>query len=363
MPLKKTPFFDQHKKHNARMTDFGGWLMPVQYTRIQDEHCAVRRSVGLFDVSHMGNILITGKDAERFADYLVSNSVAGKKPYKVIYSPMLNERGGIVDDLLVYKYNRDKMMLVVNASNIQKDLHWIKSQSFKKMFFDVKIQDLSEETAILALQGPNSTRILERMVRKKNELRGLRYYTFYDDTINGLPVTVSRTGYTGEVGYEIYLQSRHADQFWHLLLREGKSFGLTLCGLGARDSLRLEKCYSLYGNDINETTTPLEADLKWTVNFRKDFIGKSAIEGQVPARKIAAFEMLVSRIPRHDYKIFSADDREVGRVTSGGISFTLKKNIGMGYVETSLAKPGTPVKIDIRGEKFNARIVQPPFVK
>jgi len=363
MSLKKTPFFELHKKHNAKMVDFGGWLMPVQYTHIQDEHLAVRRSVGLFDVSHMGNIFITGKDAEKFSDYLVSNTIAGKKPYKIIYSPMLNEHGGIVDDLLVYKYNRDKMMFVVNASNIQKDLHWIKSQSFTKMFFDVKIQDLSEETAILALQGPNSSKILDRLVRKKNELRGLSYYSFYDDAISGLPVTISRTGYTGEIGYEIYLNPRHAEQLWHLLMREGKGFGIALCGLGARDSLRLEKCYSLYGNDINDTTTPIEADLKWTVNFRKDFIGKHAIDGKLPAKKLVPFEMLDNRIPRHDCKIFAPDGRETGRVTSGGISFTLRKNIGMGYVETALARPGTLIKVEIRGEQFNARIVQPPFVK
>jgi len=363
MTLKKTPFYEMHKKHNAKMTDFGGWLMPVQYTHIQDEHLAVRRSVGLFDVSHMGNLLITGKDAEKFSDYLVCNAVAGKKPYKIIYSPMLNEHGGIVDDLLVYKYNRDKMMLVVNASNIQKDLQWIKSQSFKKMFFDVKIQDLSEETGILALQGPNSTKILERLVRKKNELRGLSYYSFYDDTINGLPVTISRTGYTGEVGFEIYLNPRHCEQFWHLLMREGKGFGMALCGLGARDSLRLEKCFSLYGNDINDTTTPIEADLKWTVSFRKDFVGKASINGQVPQRKLVAFEMLDNRIPRHDYKLLATDGREIGKVTSGGISYTLRKNIGMGYVETAIARPGNLIKVDIRGEQCSARIVQPPFVK
>lgn len=361
--LKKTPFFDLHKKHDAKIVDFGGWLLPVQYTKIQDEHLAVRKSVGLFDASHMGEFLITGKDSEKFVDYILANSLFNRKPYKAVYSPMLNDKGGFVDDLIAYKYNRDKIMLVVNASNTEKDLHWIKSKTSSKVFFDVKIQDLSEETALLALQGPASFRMMERLVRRKNELKALSSFSFYEDNFNNIPLIISRTGYTGEFGYELYFNRKHAVQVWNMLLEEGKQHNLALCGLGARDSLRLEKCMLLYGQDMNETVNPLEADIRWAVNFRKDFVGKDALP-QEPTRKLVAFEMVDARIPRHDYPIFSEDGQTtLGKVTSGGVSFSTGKNIGMGYVPKENATVGAAIKIQIREQMYAARIVAKPFVK
>lgn len=360
--LKKTPFYELHQKHNAKIVDFGGWLLPVQYTKIPDEHLAVRKSVGLFDASHMGEFMVTGKDAERFVDYILANSVFNKKPYKAIYSPLLNDKGGFVDDLIAYKFNRDKIMLVVNASNVDKDLFWVKSKTSSKVFFDVKIQDMSEETALLALQGPNSIKIMDKLVRRRNELRALQPFSFYEDNLGNIPTLISRTGYTGEFGYELYFNRKHATQMWNMLLEEGRPYNLALCGLGARDSLRLEKCYSLYGQDISETVTPYEADLRWAVNTRKEFVGKDNLVE--PERKLVAFEMIDPRIPRHDYAIFSEDgQKELGKVTSGGVSFTLNKNIGMGFVPKEMAVAGNIIKIQIRDQMFTAKIVAKPFVK
>ncbi len=360
--LKKTPFYDLHVKHNAKIVDFGGWLLPVQYTKIQEEHLAVRKSVGLFDASHMGEFLITGKDSERFVDYILANSMFNRKPYKAVYSPMLNDKGGFVDDLIAYKYNRDKIMLVVNASNIDKDLHWVKSKTSSKIFYDVKIQDMSEETALLALQGPASLKMMERLVRRKNDLRNLQSFSFYEDNFGNIPLLISRTGYTGEFGYELYFNRKHANQVWNMLLDEGKQHNMALCGLGARDSLRLEKCMLLYGQDMNETITPLEADIRWAVNLKKDFIGKDALM-QEPEKKLIAFEMVDARIPRHDYKIFSEDGQtEIGRVTSGGVSFSTGKNIGMGYVPKEKAVVGSLIKIQIREQMYVAKVVVKPFV-
>jgi aminomethyltransferase len=361
---QKTPFFDQHKKNNAKIVDFGGWLLPVQYTRIQDEHQAVRQRAGLFDASHMGEFLVTGRDAEKFVDYILTNTVLNKKPYKAIYSPMLNEKGGFVDDLILYKYNRDKLMLVVNASNIEKDLRWIKSRTSSHVFFDAKIQDLSEETCLLAVQGPASQRILERLVRHSGELRQLQPFSFYEDNITNVQVIVARSGYTGELGYELYFNRQFAVKIWNFISEEGRRHGMAYCGLGARDSLRLEKCYLLYGNDMGETVTPFEADVRWTVNLKKEFVGKDSLMKQPVTRKLTAFEMLEDRIPRHEYPIFAEDGTtELGKVTSGGVSFTLKKNIGMGYVPLDYTQPGKIIKIKIREQMVPAKVVEKPFVK
>jgi aminomethyltransferase len=363
MSLKTTPFYELHKRHNARMVPFGRWLMPLQYTHIRDEHLAVRKKAGLFDASHMGNILVTGKDAEKFSDRLLTNQIAGRKPFRAVYGMFCNERGGVIDDLIVYKYNRDKLMFVVNAGCADKDLHWMKHQSFSSTFYDVKIQDLSEETCILAVQGPESPKILEKPLRKKGEFRNLQRFSFYDDTFSSVPITVARTGYTGENGYELYFNRKHARQVWDILMKEGRPFGLTLCGLGARDSLRLEKCYPLYGNELSETVTPLEADLKWAVSFRKDFIGRKALEGvKSTERRLVAFTMLEDRVPRHGYPILSQEEKEIGTVSSGGISFSLGKNIGMGFVPAAYARWDLPVKILIRDKAVPAKIIKPPFV-
>jgi len=362
MSLKQTPFFEMHEKNNARIIDFGKWLMPLQYTHIRDEHIAVRNKVGLFDVSHMGNILVTGKDAEKFADRIFTNQISSLKPGKAIYGFFCNEQGGIIDDLIVYKYNRDKLFFVVNATTTEKDLNWMKYNSFNNIFYDIKIQDLSEDTCILAVQGPLSKPLLERIVRKKNDFYNLQRFSFFEDTISSSPVMIARTGYTGENGYELFFDKKYARHIWNILIKEGKSFGLTLCGLGARDSLRLEKCYPLYGNELSETITPLEANLKWAVSYRKDFIGKDAIEKKPVQKTLVAFVMVDNRIPRHGYPILSEDGKEIGYVTSGGISYSIEKNVGMGYVPLSYSKWGTVLKILIKDKTFSAKVVKPPFV-
>jgi len=355
---KKTPLYDFHIEHNAKVIDFGGWLMPVQYTHIKNEHLAVRSQVGLFDASHMGEFLITGKQALIFVDYLVTNAIADKKNGKTIYSPLCNDQGGFIDDLLVYKFSPTKIMLVVNASNIEKDWNWVKQKSEP---FDVTLEDQSADTVLLALQGPKSADFLSTLVKQPEILKSLEYYSFYEEKILDISLLISRTGYTGELGFELYFHKKHTQMMLNEIMALADSYNMTLCGLGARDSLRLEKGYLLYGNDMNETITPIEADVAWTVKWNKDFIGKEALQNLKPSKKLIGFEMLENRIPRHGYKIFSKGNL-IGEVTSGGISFSLGKNIGMGYVQLPYAELETPIQIEIRDKKFSAKVVKKTFV-
>ena len=356
---KKTPFYNFHIEQKAKMVDFGGWLMPVQYSHIKKEHLAVRSQVGLFDASHMGEFLITGQQALDFVDYLVTNSIADKKDGKTIYSPLCNEQGGFIDDLLVYKFNSSKIRLVVNASNIEKDWNWINKQA---QSYDVTLENQSSDTALLALQGPKSADLLSNLVEKAEILKSLEYYSFYEDKLSNIPLLISRTGYTGELGFELYFHKKYSQTILNELMALADSYNLTLCGLGARDSLRLEKGYLLYGNDMNETITPIEADVAWTVKWDKDFIGKKVLQNLTFSKKLIGFEMLDNRIPRHGYKIFSKGDL-IGEVTSGGISFSLEKNIGMGYVQRPYAELETPIQIEIRDKKFSAKVVKKTFVR
>lgn len=366
MALKTTPFHDLHKRHNARMEVYGRWILPLRYGRIRDEHQAVRTKAGLFDISCLGKILVTGRDAERLAERVFTNRISHLRPMRAVYGCFCNERGGVVDDLIVFRYNRDKILFTVNANCLEKDLRWVKRHSFASVFYDVRIQDLTEELGALAVQGPESGRILERLVRKKGDFRGLRRFAFYEDTVANAPVTVSRTGYTGELGYELFFNRKHARQVWEALWKEGRPAGLTLCGWAARDTLRLEKGYPLYGQDLKETVTPWEANLKRFVSFRKDFVGRTALESAKDMeRSMVRLVTIVvdgGRIPRSGYAVLSKEGEEVGRVTSGGVSFTTGKNIGLALVRASYSRWETPVLVRMGQATVAGKVVRTPFL-
>ncbi len=357
VPLS-TPFIDDHKTAGAKLVDFAGWLMPIQYKGILEEHQRVRTNVGLFDVSHMGEISVTGPDAEKFLDHLLPCDIRGMDVGKVVYTPMCLPSGGIVDDLLVYKRAND-YLLVVNASNATKDFEWIRSQASG----DVAVENESPVWAQLAVQGPKAEAVFRGHV--SDEALTLPYYRFTELDLWAVPSIFSRTGYTGEDGFEIYFHPQHAKWMWEKILAVGAPFGIGPVGLGARDTLRLEVNYCLYGNDIDATTSPLEAGLQWTVRLEKgDFIGRDALLQQKAEglrRRLVAFEMITERsIPRHGSELASGASK-VGEVTSGTHSPTLKKGIGMGYVATEHSKIGTALTLRQRGTEAAAQIVKKPF--
>ncbi len=358
--MKRTPFYNYHKQLGARLVEFGGYEMPISYGSIIEEHLAVRQRAGLFDVSHMGEFVIHGSQAAEFVQYATINDINKLKPGQVQYSAMCLENGGIVDDLLVYRFD-NHFMLVVNAANIEKDYAHLRRIAES---FEVHVENRSVETALLALQGPKSKQILQSLVGAV--LDGLPYYHFAEAEINGNPVIISRTGYTGELGYEIYHDPDCAPWLWESLMEAGQTRGMVPAGLGARDTLRLEMKYCLYGNDIDETTTPLEARLGWITSLEKGpFVGREALERQKaerPKRYLVAFEMLSGGIPRHGYDIFK-DGERVGQVTSGGQSPVLRRGIGMAYVAVPHHKIGTKLEINIRGKHYQAEIIKPPFIK
>lgn len=357
--MKRTPFYDKHVALGAKLVDFAGFEMPVQYQSMVAEHQAVRETAGLFDVSHMGEFIVTGSQMVDFVDYATVNDVQGMSVGQAQYSAMCRENGGIVDDLLIYRF-ADKIMLVVNASNIEKD--WQHLQSLLKPF-DAKMENVSDEMALLALQGPNSRDILQQLTDTK--LTDIEFYHFTEGFVDQNPMIIARTGYTGELGFELYHSPEFSDSLWDALMQAGESYGLKAAGLGARDSLRLEMKYCLYGNDIDETTTPLDARLGWITQMNKpSFHGKAALEKQNAdglKRALIAFEMEERAIPRHGYDIFVGEEK-IGVVTSGGHSPILGKGIGMGYVNFPWQKTGTLITIDIRGRKVPAKIIKPPFV-
>lgn len=343
------------------MVPFAGYNMPVQYGGINVEHDTVRKAVGVFDVSHMGEFILKGEGALNLIQKVTSNDASKLYDGKVQYSCLPNENGGIVDDLLVYRIDEKTYMLVVNASNIEKDWDWIS----KYNTFGVEMKNISDKTSLLAVQGPKAAEALQSLTNI--DLPAMEYYTFKKGKFAGVDnVLVSATGYTGAGGFEIYFENSQAEHIWNAIFEAGKPFGIQPIGLGARDTLRLEMGFCLYGNDINDYTSPLEAGLGWVTKFSKDFVNSAALKQQKEqgiTRKLVGFEMIDRGIPRHDYPILDIDGNTIGNVTSGTQSPSLQKAIGMGYVHIDHAKEDTEIFIGIRDNKIKAKVVKPPFYK
>lgn len=343
------------------MVPFAGYNMPVQYTGVNEEHNTVRTSVGVFDVSHMGEFILKGKQAIDLLQKVTSNDVSALTPGKVQYSCLPNEQGGIVDDLLVYKIDEETYMAVVNASNIEKDWNWIS----KHNTFGVEMKNISDQTSLLAVQGPKAEATLQK--HTDIDLSSIPYYTFKKGKFNGIDnVLISNTGYTGAGGFEIYFENEVAEKMWNGIFEAGKEFGIKPIGLGARDTLRLEMGFCLYGNDIDDTTSPIEAGLGWITKFNKAFINSSQLLEQKEkgvGRKLVGFEMIDRGIPRHDYEIRDAEGKTIGKVTSGTQSPSLQKAIGMGYVDQAYAKPDSEIYVNIRDKAIKAKVVRIPFFK
>ena len=361
-PLKKTPLNARHRASGAKMVPFGGWDMPVEYSGLSNEHAAVRTRAGLFDVSHMGEIEIAGKDALDAVQRLSSNDASKLAVGQAQYSGLLTPQGTFVDDLLVYRLGASHFLLVVNAGNIAKDYAWMAEQI--KGVGDAVAVDSSSRYALIAVQGPEALNVLQPLTGV--DLAGMKYYWFGHGEIANVRGTISRTGYTGEDGFEIFVPPAQADKVWLALLESGASVDVIPCGLGARDTLRLEAGMRLHGNDIDETTTAVEADLNWIVGWKKDdFIGAAALRTQKasgPARKIVGFEMLERGIGRHGYDAYIGADK-AGIVTSGTQTPHLKKSIGMAYLPIAHTATDTEFDIDIRGRRTRARVVPMPFYK
>jgi aminomethyltransferase len=357
----KTPLYEKHVSLGAKIVEFVGFLMPVQYTGIIDEHLTVRENAGIFDLSHMGEIYVSGKGAPAALNNLVTNDVEKLKIGKALYTPICTPEGGIVDDVLVYRDADEKYMLVVNASNVKKDYEWIAGRLPKGL----EIADRSLETALVAVQGPQSEAIVSEAIAE--DLSELRYYEFENAVIDGVPVRVSRTGYTGEDGFEVYAAAERAGEVWDVLFDLTNGIGGVPVGLGARDTLRLEMKYCLYGNDIDETTTPLEAGIGWTVKFNKnEFVGKGPLEKQKAQglkRKLAGFVMVDAGVPRHGFEIINVDGRRIGAVTSGSYSPSLGENIGLGYLDVPHDEVGAEILVDVRKKPRLGRVVETPFLK
>ncbi|MVN92175.1 glycine cleavage system aminomethyltransferase GcvT [Mucilaginibacter aquatilis] len=359
--MKNTALTDVHIREGAKMVPFAGYNMPVQYAGINAEHETVRKAVGVFDVSHMGEFILKGDKALDLIQQVTSNDASKLYDGKVQYSCLPNENGGIVDDLLVYRIDEKTYMLVVNASNIEKDWNWIS----KFNIYGVDMKDISDRTSLLAIQGPKATEALQSLT--DIDLGSMEYYTFKKGKFAGVEnVLVSATGYTGAGGFEIYFDNEHAEEIWNAVFKAGEPYGIKPIGLGARDTLRLEMGFCLYGNDIDDTTSPLEAGLGWITKFSKPFTNSEALQQQKQQginKKLVGFEMTERGIPRHDYEIVDAEGNSIGRVTSGTQSPSLQKAIGLGYIDQSLAKEGSEVYIKIRDNKVKAKVVKLPFIK
>jgi glycine cleavage system T protein (aminomethyltransferase) len=361
-PLRTTPLNSVHRSLGAKMVDFGGWDMPVQYSGIIDEHMAVRRSVGVFDVSHMGEIEIAGKDALAAVQRISSNDASRLQVGQAHYSALTTFEGTFVDDMLVYRMAPNHFMMVVNASNIDKDYAWIAAQV--RQAGEAAAVDSSSRYALIAIQGPASVDVLQPLCTV--DLSAIKYYWFAHGEVASARALISRTGYTGEDGFEIFVPPATADRVWEALLQSGRSADVIPCGLGARDTLRLEAAMRLYGNDIDETTTPLEADLAWIVGWKKEsFIGHERLREQKEqgiTRKLVGFELLDRGIARHGYQVVRGD-KPIGVVTSGTQTPFLKKSIGMAYVPLDLSTSGSDITIDVRGRMSRATVVPLPFYK
>jgi aminomethyltransferase len=362
--LKQTPLFEVFRKYGAKVIDFGGWALPVQFSSILEEHEAVRTKAGLFDVSHMGEVLVEGKDAESYINYLVTNDVTKLSTNQAQYTAMCYPDGGTVDDLLVYKLENEKYLLVINAANIEKDFEWMKQHAKG----DITLLNISETIAQLAIQGPRAESILQRLTDiDLSEIGSFKFAQHVN--ISGISdVLVSRTGYTGEDGFELYLAANQAEELWEKLLEAGSGDGLKPCGLGARDTLRLEARLALYGQELLSDISPLEAGIGFAVKTNKesDFIGKSALLAQKQSglkRKLAGIEVTGRGIPRHGYKVVSEGGEDIGVVTSGTQSPSLKKSIGLALISAEHAEVGTPLKVEIRNKQIDAVVVKAPFYK
>lgn len=362
--MKTTPFTETHLALGAKMHEFAGYNMPIGYPGgIIEEHLAVCGGVGVFDVSHMGEFWVKGPHALEFLQEVTSNNVAALVPGKVQYSCLPNEQGGIVDDLVIYNYGGDKYMMVVNAANIEKDWNWCVSHNRA----GAVLENSSDRIAQLAVQGPNALPTLQKLTPV--DLSGIAYYTFKVGEVAGVPeVIISNTGYTGAGGFELYFYPENAMTIWNAVFDAGAEYGIRPVGLGARDTLRLEMGFCLYGNDIDDTTSPIEAGLGWITKFveGKDFTARKILERQKAegvSRKLVGFEMIDRGIPRQGYKLTDAEGNEIGHVTSGTMSPTRKIGIGMGYVKTEYSLPSTEIYLDNRGRKLRMKVVKPPFRK
>ncbi|MBS1530064.1 MAG: glycine cleavage system aminomethyltransferase GcvT [Bacteroidetes bacterium] len=359
--MKNTALTHKHIELGAKMVPFAGYNMPVQYAGINAEHETVRKGVGVFDVSHMGEFILKGDKALDLIQRVTSNDASKLYDGKVQYSCLPNETGGIVDDLLVYRIDEKTYMLVVNASNIEKDWNWISKYNTE----GVDMKDISDRTSLLAVQGPKAAEALQSLT--DIDLGTMEYYTFSKGKFAGVDnVLVSATGYTGAGGFEIYVDNKNAEHVWDAVFKAGESMGIKPIGLGARDTLRLEMGFCLYGNDIDDTTSPLEAGLGWVTKFSKQFTNSANLQQQKNEglkRKLVGFEMIERGIPRHDYEIVDAEGNNIGKVTSGTQSPSLQKAIGMGYVKSEFAAEGTELFINVRDNKVKAQVVKPPFYK
>lgn len=359
--MKNTALTHRHVALGAKMVPFAGYNMPLQYEGLLIEHETVRNAVGVFDVSHMGEFIVRGEGAKDLVSRVTSNDVSALYNGRVQYSCMPNETGGIVDDLLVYRIDEKTYMLVVNASNIDKDwAHLIKYNTD-----GVEMINISDKTSLLAVQGPKAVEVLQPLTDM--DLRNMKYYHFAKGKFAGFDnVLISTTGYTGAGGFEVYFENEHADAIWDAIFKSGEAFGIKPIGLGARDTLRLEMGFCLYGNDIDDTTSPLEAGLGWITKFNHEFTNSAALKAQKEAgvgRCLVGFEMIDRGIPRHDYPITDGQGHTIGKVTSGTQSPTLKKAIGMGYVPKALSAPGSIIYVNIRGVDLKAEVVKLPFLK
>jgi aminomethyltransferase len=360
--MKNTAFTQKHIALGAKMAEFAGYNMPISYSGINDEHATVRKNAGVFDVSHMGEFMLRGELALDLIQRVTSNDASKIENGQAQYSCLPNNEGGIVDDLIVYCIEKNKTyLLVVNASNIEKDWNWISQHNTR----GVDMENISDKTCLLAIQGPNATKILQPLTDR--DIMNLKYYTFVQGTFAGVEnVIISATGYTGSGGVEIYFEDKDgaADKIWNAIFEIGTPQGLKPIGLGARDTLRLEMGYCLYGNDIDDTTSPLEGGLGWITKFTKDFTAKSILEKQKAEgvqRKLVGFEMLERGIPRHDYQIKDASGNVIGKVTSGTQAPSLNKAIGLGYVAIAHAALDSEIYIDIRNSLVKAKVVKAPF--
>ncbi len=361
--MKNTPFTEKHKALGAKMAEFAGYYMPISYTGINDEHATVRNNAGVFDVSHMGEFLLKGENALELIQRVTTNDAGKLTAGKAQYSCLTNESGGIVDDIIVYCIEANKTyMIVVNASNTNTDWNWITRFNTN----NVEMHNISDKTCLLAIQGPNAAQILHPLT--EIDLLNLKYYTFVKGTFAGVEnVLVSATGYTGSGGVEIYFEDKNgnADKIWNAIFEVGKPQGLKPIGLGARDTLRLEMGYCLYGNDIDDSTSPLEGGLGWIIKFNKDFTAKEILERQKAegvSRKLIGFEMVDKGIPRHGYEITDENSNKIGEVTSGTQSPSLGKAIGLGYVSKDHSSIGSKIYIKVREKKLEAEVVKVPFV-
>jgi len=359
--MKNTALTERHIALGAKMVPFAGYNMPVTYEGINAEHATVRNGVGVFDVSHMGEFILKGENALDLIQRVTSNDASKLYDGKVQYSCLPNKDGGIVDDLLVYRIDERSYMLVVNASNIEKDWNWIQQFNDK----GVEMHNISDKTSLLAIQGPKAADALQTLTDV--DLASMEYYTFVKGTFAGVNnVVISATGYTGAGGFEIYFDNEHADKIWNAIFEAGKIYNIKPIGLGARDTLRLEMGFCLYGNDIDDTTSPIEAGLGWITKFSKPFINSENLLAQKEAgiqKKLVGFEMIDRGIPRHDYEIADAEGNIIGKVTSGTQAPSLQKAIGMGYVAKDFAKEGTEIFINIRNTPIKAKVVKFPFYK